>query len=186
MPLRGQMSLPGTPPVSDRLGAHQPSATECAARWQIADNMAYDAIVYGCIDCFLAGGEDWRRLWRHNRTVIDDLPERGDPPLWGRRLFSVDEDSSRIQVVHFGGAFKNFAPYWRGWLERFEGLLRQIYWNTARVHIEDEELGRITCRWEVKGESWHLAIQEPPVLQVEWDFTWQADHGIDPRQFPAE
>ena len=145
--------------------------------------MAYDTIIYGCIDCVCTPGrDDWRLLWTLNNAVIADLPHQTGRSLLSRNLFSVEEGSHRIQVIHFGAAFKNFAPNWHGWLEEFEGLLRRLYWNTARVQLEGAELGQIVCRWTVKNDSWQLALQQPPVLQVDWDFTWQTEHGVDPRQ----
>jgi hypothetical protein len=138
--------------------------------------MASDSILYGSIDCFCTPGrEDWRLLWRLNSAAIASLCEQSGKSLLSRNLFSVEEGSGRIQVIHFGAAFKNFASNWHEWLDEFEGLLRRLYWNTARVHLEDEELGLVACRWTLKNESWQLALQQPPVLRVEWDSACHTD-----------
>jgi hypothetical protein len=85
-----------------------------------------------------------RRLWESNRHVIHSLPDGNDgwPPLY-RRMFSFSQAGSKFvgpiitsyrgSVIYFGGSFSSIFNEWEQWLDKFEGLLRRLYWEHAVV-----------------------------------------------------
>jgi len=124
--------------------------------------MGHELIIYGIIEGATAGPNDFTLLHRRNETVINALPETDDWPWLTRAMFQLPgerpQGTYHTQIIHFGLSMKDGAPpnrqkgyvdgydpihNWRnpvrdsitGWMEKFESLLRQMYWYGADVHV---------------------------------------------------
>lgn len=41
-------------------------------------------------------------------------------------------------IIHFGASFKDepgAGGFWDTWLNKFESLLKQLYWDSATLHL---------------------------------------------------
>src|SRR5262249_32644835 len=114
--------------------------------------MGMESIVYGRIEGASYRGNNYRRLQDLNRAVIESLPEEDDWPFLTRHLFALPGPWPhgglyRCQVIHFGGSFKGLEDDWRRWRDKFEALLRRLYWFSVRLHLETEARGRYEFAW---------------------------------------
>ncbi len=113
-----------------------------------------ESIVYGCIKHLPFGELDERRASCFtNRRVIHQLPMTDAWPFICREMFAVPSDEIlggqyKTQVVHFGMAYHGVEYEWSSWVEKFEDLLRKMYWVSAVVHLETELSGVHTFMWE--------------------------------------
>ncbi len=136
--------------------------------------MGPESIVYGCIKdvVFGADAEETRRRRQRNREMLEGLPSIEDWPLLAREMFSVppqalDLDTMRTDVTHFGISYRAVEYEWEQWLQRFEGLLRRMYWVSATVHLETEFNGTHTFVWEADG-----AFHEPDSGRLQMRCEW--------------
>lgn len=139
--------------------------------------MSADAVIYGSIDGAPAEHAPpgrYLRFYRHNRSVLRGLPVEDKYPPLVRGMFAITTGwmvSWQTHTIHFGWSARNFAQHWPEWRDKFEGLLHRLCWWEARVHIEAEYEGKLTCRWVIRPHSignWRSA--DPPVLRNEWNF----------------
>lgn len=80
------------------------------------------------------------------------------------------------RLVHFGASMKNVDFLLRDWLDKFEALLRQLYWQEAYLRIEHGYLGTHEFRWKPK-QDWLDALFSGRLLPITaWDFTTTLDH----------
>lgn len=135
--------------------------------------MDNESIVYGVIREVGAGLPRERRLRQeHNRRIIDALPSADGWPFLCREMFGVsgfDEmgGTYQTQVIHFGASYRAVEYEWEKWMAKFETLLKQMYWVSAKVHLETELSGIHTFAWESEG-----AFHEPDgplVVRCEWE-----------------
>lgn len=98
--------------------------------------MGHEAIVFGCIEGAFGG------LQALNAAVIESLPERGEWPWLARGMFALPSPwpvgTYQTQVIHFGASMKDDlfdSTCWDRWLDKFEDLLRRMYWFQASVHL---------------------------------------------------
>jgi hypothetical protein len=136
--------------------------------------MSQQSIVYGCIKVALPGKnpEAVRERRAVNRQVLSELPSNEEWPLLPREMFSLpaealDLDVITSDVLHFGQAYRGIEHEWDQWLERFETILRQMYWETAVVHLETELRGTHTFIW-VCEEGDHRPNQGEMNVRCEW------------------
>ena len=132
---------------------------------------------------FRGTDEDTRLLEEHNRRVISELPEVDVFPPLTRGMFSFSPNESfhrehvtttfRGQVIYFGGSFSKLYLDWAEWLEKFESLLKRLYWEHAVVVLVTELMGHFTCRWDATHEAHELFSANPPVPVQEWTFEGQ-------------
>src|SRR5262245_32683588 len=101
--------------------------------------MGHEVIVYGRI--LGASG----LLQDRNRAIINRMPREDQWPWLVRGMFSLPagwpQGTYRSQVIHFGASIKDDPTdrgIWDVWLGKFEGLLGQLYWWSAAVHLETE------------------------------------------------
>ena len=134
--------------------------------------MDTESIVYGCIKYLPLGSEEERKHGcMHNRKVLRDLPSADGWPFLCREMFSVPGDdvfsgTYQTQVIHFGMSYRAVEYEWEQWVNKFESLLRDMYWANAIVHLETELAGRHTFVWE--SDSCHEPSDEPLRVRCEW------------------
>ncbi len=127
--------------------------------------MGHELIIYGVIEGAVAGQRSHSHLHGRNEAVIESLPETDDWPWLTRAMFQLPagrpQGTYRTQIIHFGLSMKDGIPLnrsggyddgyhpihsWRhpardsitGWIEKFETLLRQMYWFGADVHVHTD------------------------------------------------
>lgn len=140
--------------------------------------MSEEARVYGCIIGIPGSTADWYGLYPLNHAVVDSLPVEDDYPPLTRGIFTVPMDYAqrgsafyREQVIHFGASFNHLSDTWSIWLEKYEALLRRLYWSEARLHLRIELYGSYDYRWEAAwiGDvpPWY---RSPPEPTSNWTF----------------
>lgn len=123
--------------------------------------MGFESIVYGLIS-----GSTWsvkkggyRKSQYKNIEVISSIPEEDNlwPPIT-RNMFSTPNDKPmcgvyRSQPLHFGCSLKGleFSEI-SIWLDKFEKLLKKLYWFEAFANINTEVSGHYSIFWGI-GES---------------------------------
>ena len=130
---------------------------------------------------FRGSDEATRALEEHNRLVIMQLPETDLWPPLTRGMFSFSPNESflrahvtttfRGRVIYFGGSFSKLYLDWAEWLEKFESLLRRLYWEHAAVVLVPELIKHFTYRWDATHEAAELFSAKPPVPVQEWTFS---------------
>lgn len=135
--------------------------------------MDQESIVYGLIRDVAHGSVRERRLRQeHNRRIIDSLPSADGWPFLCREMFGVsgfDEmgGTYQTQVIHFGASYRAVEYEWEQWMAKFESLLKQMYWISAKVHLETEMSGLHTFIWETESE-FHEP-NGPLMVRCEWE-----------------
>ncbi len=140
--------------------------------------MSEEAILYGCIE----GAWNWRdfTLYIKNEEAIHALPELDQWPPLNRSMFGVpmkqvgsEAAFYRTQVIPFGTSMKNFDVDidWAPWQEKFEKLLRQMYWYKAHLHLYTEVQGEYECLWQVHDREIFQGffLEDPPPVS-KWSF----------------
>lgn len=130
-----------------------------------------ESIVYGCIkDVTSKYSESVRR--RANRSALLALPQVEQWPYLCQEMFSIPElqpapNNFQTEVVHFGASYQAIEYEWSGWLEKFEALLKDMYWVSAIVHLETELTGTHTFTWETQQEC-HTPGSSLAHTRCEW------------------
>lgn len=137
--------------------------------------MTQQSIVYG----FIQGAEwmhsDIRKLDRLNRQIIAALPEKDRFPYLTRAMFAIPGDEPeqgtyRSQIIHFAASMKEVEREWKKWLEKFEALLRKLYWFNAKVHLRAEVIGDFEYEWTVDANQIVHFLQDAPKPPTNWFF----------------
>lgn len=118
---------------------------------------------------------DVHRLHRLNRDAIAALPDGDTFPYLSRSMFSspeldIQHGTYRSQIIHFGASMKEVELEWRKWLEKFENLLRRLYWFNAMVHLRAEIAGEHDYEWTVDASQIVQFLKEPPQPPTKWFF----------------
>jgi hypothetical protein len=105
--------------------------------------MGHEAIVHGrIVGASWRVGERFARTHEPNREALSAVPENDDWPWLVRGVLALPapypQGTYRRQVIHFGLSMKDdpLDPgLWDRWLEKFERVLRQLSWRSARAHV---------------------------------------------------
>ncbi len=113
---------------------------------------------------------------RANDATLATLPADDEtyPPLC-RALFSVTGDDSRHgsfrgeRVIHFAGRFNYFIDDLAPWLDKFEALLRRLYWIDAEVLVNGGFTGpSLALKYRVTPDTAKHYLCHPPRLPRDW------------------
>lgn len=138
--------------------------------------MAHHTIIYGHIcGAFGRVGDDYYKLHELNKNIINSLPENDDSeyPWINRSMFSIPNKQGvfRDQVITFGASYKTLEYNWHIWLEKFETILKQLYWYDVTIHASFEVFGDYTYEWLIKVDqahnNWFKEIPEPA---LNWEY----------------
>jgi hypothetical protein len=119
-------------------------------------------------------------ICRHNEDVLNSLPvEDSWPPLM-RQMFGWAPWNAPLIVywnrpIHFAASLKELDFELQDWLDKFEKLLRMLYWETAVVHFEAAYLGYHTFTWSPKRDWVSKLCKGSLELITEWDFESSMD-----------
>lgn len=136
--------------------------------------MGHLSIAYGCFTSptFYDNSAELIAL---NARILAELPEEdGRPPLT-RDMFGEPSHVRKYgcAVTPFAFSYGTLEEAWGQWLEKFEALLRRLYWERAEAHLITELVGDHHYRWKVTGfegpEIQGLVHPLDPVYQ--WDFS---------------
>jgi len=117
-----------------------------------------------------------REISAHNERVLESLPAEDTWPPLSRPMFGwAPVDAPMVvyknRLIHFAASFKQ--PDWelRDWLEKFEGLLRRLYWESVYVRFEGAYLGIHEFTWR-PTEAWVKELCQGLLVPIaEWSFT---------------
>jgi hypothetical protein len=116
----------------------------------------------------------------HNEAVLTALPSEDPFPPLCRPMFAwPPADAPGIaynnRIVHFAACVKNADFVARAWLDKFEQLLRRMYWESAYVRLQTVYTGTHEFTWEV-GAAWKTDLCKGKVGPIgEWAFTSTLD-----------
>ena len=144
--------------------------------------MGHEAIVYGVIvGASYRVGEKYRLLQKYNAAIIRRLP-RDDDWLWlDKSVFALPgrhpQGTYRRQIIYYGLSVKDDPSdrnCWEMWFEKFENVLRQLYWQSAKVHLEtDFEPNRMFAYLPTDESLRGLYLDQPRPI-TEWKRSVQA------------
>lgn len=136
--------------------------------------MNQESVVYGCIKDILMSHnpDDAQEHRERNRLVMMSLPSIEEWPLLSREMFSMpvqvmDLEEAHTDVMHFGISYKSVEYEWQSWLEKFEEVLKQMYWVSATVHLETEFNGTHTFTWDAE-DCFHEPSSGQLAVRCEW------------------
>ena len=134
--------------------------------------MSKQSIIYGYIQCAEWMSSDVHRLHRLNREIIAALPETDTFPHLTRGMFAVpgedlQQAGSKLQIIHFGASMYEVEIEWRKWLEKFEALLKKLYWFNATVHLRAEILGDFQYDWTVDANQIARILRQNGIVDTE-------------------
>ncbi len=139
--------------------------------------MDQESIVYGIIkDIAMAPETDAQQRRMANSASLLDLPQSFDatsPFLCGDMFtlpgLDVFSGSYHTQVIHFGASYRAVEYEWELWMQKFEELLKQMYWVSATVHLETELSGKHTFNWEPTNVGCHVPNSGDLRVKCEWE-----------------
>ena len=136
--------------------------------------MNQESIVYGCIKDVLMSHspQEVEEHRERNRYVMMSLPSIEEWPLLSREMFALpvqvtDLDEAHTDVMHFGSSYKAVEHEWQSWLNKFEEMLKQMYWVSATVHLETEFNGTHTFTWDAE-DCFHEPSSGELSVRCEW------------------
>lgn len=133
--------------------------------------MASESIVYGCIkDDFRLHGDIAR--YHHNRAAIAALPAARQWHYLSQEMFALPSQPPgdgyfQSGIIHFGACYRAIEYEWNQWMGQFEGLLEQLYWVSAVVHLETELYGNHTFTWASPDDG-HQPGDDVQGVRREW------------------
>lgn len=116
-----------------------------------------------------------RLIGRHNEETLESL-DAGDawPPLC-RPMFGWAPTNSPMiiykhRLIHLAASLKDLDWAARDWLDKFESLLRRLYWESAYIRCEFGYLGTHEFRWR-PPEAWVKELCRARLNPIqEWTF----------------
>jgi hypothetical protein len=87
-----------------------------------------------------------QQISRHNENVLGTLPEVDEWPPLCRPMFAWAPVKTPMivyknRLIHFAASLKEMDWELRDWLDKFEALLRRLYWESAHIRFEAAYLG---------------------------------------------
>ncbi|WP_299224164.1 hypothetical protein [uncultured Aquimarina sp.] len=129
--------------------------------------MAHHTIIYGRISGATWKTEDYYKLHRLNVEIISSLPDDDSEFPWiNTSMFSIPNEQGifRDQVITFGASYKTLEYDWHLWIEKFEEILKKLFWFDVTIHAEFEVMGDYKYDWLIdidKIDKWHKETPEP-------------------------
>ena len=120
---------------------------------------------------------------RANDAVLAALPVDDPYPPLCRSLFAVTGNDSLhgsfrgVRVIHFAARFNHVTNELAPWLDKFEALLRRLYWIDAEILVNGGWSGpSIVLKYLVDRESANGYWEDPPELPRNWELK---TYGLD-------
>ena len=137
--------------------------------------MTEQSIIYGYIQGAEWMSADPRKLHRLNRKIIESLAEKDTFPYLTKSMFSIpgeeiEQGTFRSQIIHFAASMREPELQWKTWLEKFEAVLKKLYWFNAMVHLRSEMIGDYDYEWTVDASQIVHMLKDPPQPPAKWYF----------------
>jgi len=113
--------------------------------------MGHFSEVHGYITCL-------NEFEEANRQVIQSIPADGVLPQITGDMFATPHHIYSEQMIIFGQAYNGVERYWDQWLEKFETILRKVYWYEAHVYLRTEQWGEYHYSW-LPDDRWVNAVR---------------------------
>ena len=137
--------------------------------------MGHISIVYGHIIGSSWKSEDYHRLQRLNKQTIQTLPDDETFPWITKNMFLVpDPDNDKLyrdQIIVLGASYKSVEHEWDQWLDKFEEILKKLYWISATVHLETELVGSFKYEWLFDLNQSDNFTTDSPAPTSKWTFS---------------
>ncbi len=138
--------------------------------------MSHEITIYGAIFGSPGPVDSFYWLYVKNREALGYLPARDSWPPLERTFCTIPMNAGkpgfhRTQMIHFGLSFKNFEDGWSTWLQKFESLLRELYWTQVRLHLDSELYGHFDYCWDATPAALEGFRASPPQPVREWEFS---------------
>lgn len=135
--------------------------------------MAHHSIIHGYIK-----GPSWKtknyyKLHQLNTKTLEELPNLDRNYPWiNQSMFNVPNEQGvfRDQVITFGASYKTLEYEWHLWLEKFETVLRKLYWLNVNIHAEFEIMGSYNYHWSLSNEEKSRCLFDEPTPIKNWLF----------------
>jgi hypothetical protein len=120
--------------------------------------------------------EAHRQIGAHNEQVLGSLPLEDEWPPLCRPMFAWAPAGAAMivyknRLIHMGASLKQLDWALREWLDKFEELLRALYWESAYVRFEAAYLGIHEFTWR-PTEAWVRELCQGRLAPIrEWTFT---------------
>jgi hypothetical protein len=118
---------------------------------------------------------------RRTDKVLADLPNEDEfPPLCKPMFGCLPPRATSItyerRLIHFAASMKNVDFALRDWLDKFENLLRQLYWQEAYLRVEQGYIGMHEFRWKPK-KDWIEALYSGRISAItSWEFVTSLEY----------
>jgi len=137
--------------------------------------MGHISIVYGNIIGASWKTDDFHKLNRLNKSIILNLAESDENFPWiTKHMFLVPDPDKhqmyRDQVIVFGASYKSVEHEWDVWLEKFERILKLLYWTSATIHLETELVGKHCYNWTMDIDQMDNLFLDNPKPISKWTF----------------
>jgi len=116
------------------------------------------------------------QISRHNEDVLGSLPTADEWPPLCRPMFAwAPVDAPMIvyknRLIHLAASLKEVDWELREWLDKFEGLLRRLYWESAYIRFEAAYIGTHEFTWR-PTDAWVKELCQGRLSPItEWSFT---------------
>ncbi len=106
------------------------------------------------------------------KQVIAKLGDDAEYPYLRSEMFSIGAVDSRFyyqqNVIAFAATYKSLEHDWKSFQAKFEALLRQLDFDTAKLEMETEFYGSFHCFWAAKLTNTRFAEKEHLTETDEW------------------
>jgi len=133
--------------------------------------VGHEVIVFGYIE-----GADPEWLRALNADALAGLPTEDEWPWLVRGMFALPagwpQGTYRAHVIHFGASLKDEPQdrsCWDVWLQKFEALLRCMYWWSVTVHMQTEFEPDRVFRWVPSKAAVDGMLADSPHCVQEWE-----------------
>lgn len=135
--------------------------------------MAHNTKIYGYINGATWNTKDYYKLHRLNAEIINSLPITDEhSPFINKSMFSIPDEQGifRQQIITFGASYNTLEYEWNLWLEKFENILKRLYWSDAKIYADFEVMGEYIYEWKVDFDKLDNWWKEEPESITEWKF----------------
>lgn len=134
--------------------------------------MGFQTIVHGHI-CLKGNFEN-------SRHYIRSLGEDNQYPCIRAEMFSLGASESpyyyKNPIISFGASYKQVEHEWEFFILKFENILRNIEFETAKIQLETEILGTYNFFWMSKTGTDKFEEKEKLIETDEWYFGYGHRH----------
>ena len=117
-----------------------------------------------------------RGISRHNEEVLGGLSEADEWPPICRPMFAWAPANAPLivyknRLIHLAASLKEMDWELPHWLDKFESLLRRLYWESAYIRFQAAYLGTHEFTWR-SSKAWVTELCRGRLTPItEWSFS---------------